>query len=111
MLAFIGLNVAPSALSRAAVDIALGAALLIALGLVNLESAVLRRRVWCADARRDVEVEIAERGFPGFRPSIGVVSCSAFEPPSDVKCSRSCLERDAGRTRSTAGRCAARLQK
>jgi hypothetical protein len=53
---------------------------------------LVRRRVfWCQQAQRDVETEIEERGVPGLRRASAVVSCTAFDPPGAVQCTRSCL--------------------
>ncbi len=51
-----------------------------------------RRRFWCVTKRRDVEVELEERGLPGFRLAVGVRSCSAFDPPTAVACGGRCLD-------------------
>jgi hypothetical protein len=70
---------------------ALTAGLLLLISLIAIR--VVRRRVfWCAQAQRDVEVNIEERGLPGFRRRAAVVSCSAFESPTEVQCRRSCLD-------------------
>ena len=53
-----------------------------------------RRRFWCAGAHRDVEVEFEERGIPGFRKVVAVLTCTAFDAPSDVSCNRRCLDPD-----------------
>jgi hypothetical protein len=53
------------------------------------------RRFWCPAARRDVEVLFEEGGPPGFRQTLRVVGCSAFEPALAVACRRGC--RDATR--------------
>jgi hypothetical protein len=50
-----------------------------------------RRHFWCATARERVDVEFEERGLPGFRNAIAVLSCSRFEPPSAIACQRRCL--------------------
>lgn len=69
------------------------AALLFLVPLVVLFSrAVRRRRFWCAVARREVEVELEERGLPGFRWSAAVRSCPVFDPPTAVACGRQCLD-------------------
>ena len=68
------------------------AALLFVVPLVVLFSrARRRRRFWCADNARDVEVEFEGRGFPGFREEV-VKSCSAFDPTTAVTCRRGCLD-------------------
>ena len=69
------------------------AALLFMVPLVVLFSrAIRRRRFWCAQARRDVEVEFQEHGLPGFRWSAAVKSCSVFDPATAVACQRRCLD-------------------
>jgi heme exporter protein D len=56
---------------------------------------VLRhRRFWCDPVGREVEVEFEEHGLPGLRRAVAVRSCSLFDPASDVRCHRSCLNRD-----------------
>jgi hypothetical protein len=50
-----------------------------------------RRHFWCAIARERVDVEFEERGLPGFRKAIAVLSCSRFEPSSAIVCQRRCL--------------------
>jgi hypothetical protein len=52
---------------------------------------VRRRRFRCAKAGRDVEVAFEERGLPGHRLPIAVLSCSAFDPPRHIACDRACL--------------------
>lgn len=59
--------------------------------LVLLSGATRRRRFWCAESGRDVEVEFEERGFPGLRRAV-VKSCSAFDPPGALICRRRCLD-------------------
>jgi hypothetical protein len=39
-------------------------------------------------------VEFEEEGPPGRRRFIAVVSCTAFEPSTHVRCDRACLDRD-----------------
>ena len=51
-----------------------------------------RRHFWCATARERVDVEFEDRGLPGFRKPITVLSCSRFELPSDIACQRRCLD-------------------
>jgi hypothetical protein len=51
-----------------------------------------RRHFWCAWARQKAEVEFEERGLPGLRRSVAVVSCSCFDPPTEVGCGRRCLD-------------------
>jgi len=50
-----------------------------------------RRNFWCATGGERVDVEFEERGLPGFRKAIAVLSCSRFEPPSAIACQRHCL--------------------
>ncbi len=52
-----------------------------------------RRRFWCRDAHREVEVEFEEHGLPGFGKAI-VLSCSVFDPPTAVSCHRDCVDPD-----------------
>jgi hypothetical protein len=54
----------------------------------------VHRRFWCQQAGRDVDVAFEEDGRPGLRRFVAVVSCSAFEPSTQVRCNRSCLHRD-----------------
>ena len=54
----------------------------------------VRRRFWCEQAGREVEVQLEEAGPPGLRRFIAVVSCTAFESPTHVRCHRTCLDRD-----------------
>lgn len=71
------------------------AALLFLLPLVVVFSrAVRRRRFWCAQTRREVEVEFEEHGLPGFRRAVAVKGCSVFDPPTSVGCHRRCLDGD-----------------
>ena len=74
----------------AVVSIAL-ALLLFAFSGAARHRVVRRRRFWCALSRRDVEVEFAARGLPGFR-RVAVRSCSQFEPPTAVACRRACVD-------------------
>ena len=68
------------------------AVLLLLLPLAIPRLFVLRRRnFWCATARERVDVEFEERGLPGFRKAIAVLSCSRFESPSAIACQRRCL--------------------
>jgi hypothetical protein len=55
-------------------------------------SRVRTRRVWCPRIEREVQVEFEERGIPPFRSTVGVRSCTAFEPPSAVACPRRCTD-------------------
>lgn len=50
-----------------------------------------RRRFWCAEAGREVEVLFEERGLPGMRCSAAVKSCPVFEPGTAIACRRHCL--------------------
>lgn len=54
----------------------------------------VHRHFWCVPAGREVDVEFEEDGLPGCRRFVAVVSCSAFGPSMDVRCRRSCLDRD-----------------
>ncbi len=76
--------------------------LAIALGSVVGASCrtVRPRRFWCPAARRDVEVLFEEGGPPGFRQTLRVMECSAFEPAVAVACRRGC--KDATRRRPAA---------
>jgi len=70
-------------------------ALLFLFPLVVLFSrATRRRRFWCAQSEREVEVEFEEHGFPGFQRAVVVKQCSVFEPCTDVTCHRRCLDAD-----------------
>ena len=51
-----------------------------------------RRHFWCSTAHEGVGVELEERGLPGFRKSLAVLSCSRFEPTSAITCDRRCLD-------------------
>lgn len=68
-------------------------AILAVLLLPIATQAVRRRRFWCDQAQGEVEVEFEERGLLGFRRAVAVRSCSVFEPPTEVSCRRSCLDR------------------
>lgn len=73
-----------------------GVAATLAVLLLSIATqAVRRRRFWCAQVQREVEVEFEERGFIGFRRAVAVRSCSVFDPPTQARCQRSCLDRDA----------------
>jgi hypothetical protein len=51
-----------------------------------------RRQFWCPEAQRAVEVEfVEEEGVFGLQRSVAVCSCSVFEPPTDVRCLRHCI--------------------
>lgn len=52
----------------------------------------VRSRFWCEQAGREVEVEFEEDSR--LRRFIAVVSCTAFEPSTRVRCNRACLARD-----------------
>ena len=71
------------------------AATLVVLVLPIALDVVRRRRFWCLRAQREVEVEFEEHGLIGFRRAVAVRSCSVFDPPTEVGCQRSCLDRDA----------------
>ena len=76
---------------------ALGWAMLVAfvilLPLAVLFSATMRRRrFWCAQSRRDVEVEFDLGGIPGFRRPAAVRRCSVFDPSTALRCRRLCLD-------------------
>jgi len=54
-----------------------------------------RRQFWCAEAQRAVEVEfVEEEGVFGLQESVAVCSCSVFQPPTDVRCARHCINRE-----------------
>ncbi len=55
----------------------------------------VHRRFWCEQAGREVDVAFEEAGPPRLRRFISVVSCTAFEPSTHVRCDRACLARDA----------------
>jgi hypothetical protein len=44
-------------------------------------SRLARRRIWCAQAGYEVDVEFEEHGVPGLRRFIAVRRCRAFSPP------------------------------
>jgi hypothetical protein len=67
--------------------------LLVSLALFITQSE-RRRRFYCAPSGLEVEVKFDERGLPGMRRTVGVLSCSAFEPPDAVRCPRRCLDED-----------------
>jgi hypothetical protein len=60
-------------------------------------SSVKRKRFWCRQAGRDVEVRYQTRGLPGLRWITGVKSCTAFDPRSAVTCTRKCIDPDTRR--------------
>ncbi len=68
------------------------ALLFLVLLIVLFSRGTRRRRFWCIESRREVEVEFEERGFPGFRRPVAVKSCSIFEPPAVIGCRRRCLD-------------------
>jgi hypothetical protein len=70
-----------------------GAAILF-LFVVLVTSFPARRRFWCAQAGREVDVDFEEDGPPRLRRFIAVVSCTAFEPSTHVRCNRACLAQD-----------------
>ena len=70
-----------------------GAAVLLLLAVL-VTSFPVRRRFWCEQAGREVDVAFEEDGRPGLRRFVAVASCSAFEPSTQVRCNRSCLDRD-----------------
>jgi hypothetical protein len=51
-----------------------------------------RRRFWCSLKKEDVEVEFETKATFGFRRTVGVRRCSAFEEPDKVACGRHCLD-------------------
>jgi len=72
---------------------AVGAALLFLL-VVMITGMPVRRRFWCEQAGREVDVEFQENGSPLLRRFVAVVSCTAFEPSAHVRCNRAFLARD-----------------
>lgn len=65
---------------------------LLLLMLVTVRRVLRRRQFWCSEAQRAVEVEfLDEEGVCGVQRSVAVRSCSAFERPTDVRCSRHCI--------------------
>ena len=62
--------------------------------VVLVTSFPARRRFWCEQAGREVDVEFQENGSPLLRRFVAVVSCTAFEPSAHVRCNRACLARD-----------------
>jgi hypothetical protein len=61
---------------------------------VLITSSPVRRRFWCEQAGREVDVAFEEDGPPALRRYITVVSCTAFSPSTLVQCHRACLDRD-----------------
>ena len=53
---------------------------------------VVERRFWCAASQCQVDVAFVERGLPGFLRAVGVQRCSVFNPPTNVRCQRACLD-------------------
>ena len=72
----------------------LAAAAILFLLAVLATSFPVHRRFWCEQAGREVDVAFEEEGRPGLRRFVAVVSCSAFEPSTHVRCNRACLDRD-----------------
>jgi hypothetical protein len=62
----------------------------------------VRRRFRCEQAGREVEVAFEEDGPPALRRYIAVVSCTAFEPSTRVRCQRACLKLSTDTTKSPA---------
>jgi len=62
--------------------------------VVMVPRVLRRRRFWCAEAEREVEVEFVEEGLMGFRRPVAVRTCSVFEPATAVQCRRRYLNRD-----------------
>ena len=67
-------------------------AVLFLLLIAFLCAPAVRRRFWCVAARRPVDVDFEEGGLPWRRRPLKVVSCSAFDPPTEVTCKCTCLE-------------------
>jgi nucleotide-binding universal stress UspA family protein len=59
---------------------------------VPAEGRLVHRRFWCAWSRRDVEVDLIERGLPGLPWAVSVHGCSAFEPRTAIECQRRCID-------------------
>jgi hypothetical protein len=72
---------------------AAGTAILLLLAVLVV-SFPARRRFWCEQAGREVEVEFEEDGPPLLRRFTAVVSCTAFQPSTQMRCDRACLARD-----------------
>jgi|KBSSwiStaDraftv2_1062776.scaffolds.fasta_scaffold47730_2 hypothetical protein len=68
------------------------AALALLVPVFYVFSRMIRRRFWCARAQREVEVLVEERGLPGLAHASSVTSCSVFDPPTAVACTRRCLD-------------------
>lgn len=60
-------------------------------------SGVTRKRFWCRQADRDVEVVYQTRGIGPFRWITGVKTCTAFDPRNEVTCTRKCIDADCRR--------------
>ena len=73
---------------------AAGTAILLLLAVL-LVSFPARRRFWCEQAGREVDVEFEEDGPPP-SPAIhrGGRRCTAFQPSTQMRCDRACLARD-----------------
>ena len=59
---------------------------------VFLCESIRSRRFRCPLVGREVEVKFAEHGLPGFRWGCTVQSCTAFDPPTAMTCSRACVD-------------------
>lgn len=67
------------------------ASLLVLLAVVVFVWRTVRRRhFWCAEQKREVEVEFEEHGFPGAPYAVLVKRCSVFDPPGAITCGRRC---------------------
>jgi hypothetical protein len=66
-------------------------ALLVVLFLGSRSSATRRaaRSFWCGVRGEAVTAVFEEKSWDGSR--LDVTSCSAFEPPADVRCDKACL--------------------
>lgn len=71
-----------------------GAAVILLLLAMLVTSFPVRRRFWCNQAGQEVDVAFEEDGPSGLRRFVAVVSCSAFNPSTRVRCDRACLSRD-----------------
>ncbi len=47
---------------------------------------------WCDEAGRMVSAEFTREGPPFFRKETEILSCSAFDRPSQINCKRGCLD-------------------
>jgi len=70
------------------------AAVILLLLAMLVTSFPVRRRFWCNQAGQEVDVAFEEGGPSGLRRFVAVVSCSAFNPSTRVRCDRACLSRD-----------------